>query len=209
MPGLPTAVGPFGVFDTRAYLSQTVLDLRSLNQTHAATEGVKAAEYSYKDARDLVVLAAGNAYLKVLASAARVETAEAQVKTAQTLSDKTSDQQKAGVSPAIDTLRAKVEWQSRKQSLIAARNDLAKDKLTLARVIGLAMGQQFEASEQMPYDPLTKLDLDQSLARAYATRPDYQGAKAKLSAAEFSRKAAKAQSQRARKVRRCYLLTRR
>lgn len=192
LPGAPSIVGPFGVFDTRAYLSQTVLNLKSLNKSRAAAESVKAAEYSYQDARDLVVLAAGNAYLEVLASSARVETAEAQVKSAQALYDKAVDQQKAGVSPAIDTLRARVEWQSRKQQLIAANNSLAKDKLALARVIGLATGQRFELAEEMPYDPLTSLDLEQGLARAFASRPDYQSALTQVRVAEFSRKAAQA-----------------
>ena len=192
LPGAPSVVGPFGVFDTRAYLSQKVVDLRSWNKERAAAQDLKAAEYSYQDARDLVVLATGNAYLKALASAARVETAEAQVKAAQALYDKAADQQKAGVIPAIDALRAKVELQTRKQQQIAANNDLAKDKLTLARVIGLATGQRFEMAETMPYAPLTGLDLPQSLARAYASRPDYQAALSQVRAAEFARKAAKA-----------------
>jgi len=49
------------------------------------------------------------------------KTAEAQVKTAQALNDQASDQLKAGTSPAIDTLRTKVELQSRRQQLIQAK----------------------------------------------------------------------------------------
>ena len=84
-------------------------------------ESLKAAEYTYKDARELVVLVLGNAYLETIAGAARVETAEAQLKTAQTRYDRAVDQQKAGVSPAIDTLRAQMELQSRQQQLIRRR----------------------------------------------------------------------------------------
>ena len=50
-------------------------------------------------------------------------------------------------------LRAQVELQSRQQQLIVARNDYAKQKLTVARVIGLPPGQEFTLTEKAPYAP--------------------------------------------------------
>jgi outer membrane protein TolC len=78
-PGFPTVVGPYGFSDARVYLSQSILNLKALNRERGAVEDERAAQSSYKDARDLVVLATGNAYLQALAGAARLETAEAQV----------------------------------------------------------------------------------------------------------------------------------
>ena len=69
-----------------------------------------------------------------------------------------------------------MELQSRQQQLIAARNDYAKRKLSLARVIGLPPGQEFKLTEQAPYEPFTPMGIDQSLQRAYSTRPDYLAA---------------------------------
>src|SRR6202011_3753053 len=115
-------------------------------------EDERAAQYSYKDARDIVVLATGNAYLEALAGATRVETAEGQLKSAQALYDKAVDQQNAGLSPAIDTLRAKVELQSRQQQLIVSRNDYAKQKRALIRAIGLPVGQEIALTSKAPYD---------------------------------------------------------
>ncbi|HLB86761.1 MAG TPA: TolC family protein, partial [Terriglobales bacterium] len=126
LPGFPKVIGPYGFFDTRVYLTQSLFSLKALNRERGASESEKAAQYTYKDARDVVVLAVGNAYLQALAGGARVETTQAQVQTAQALYDKSVDQQSAGVSPAIDTLRAKVEFQTRQQQLIVARNDYAK-----------------------------------------------------------------------------------
>ncbi len=103
-PGFPTVVGPFGFSDARVYLSQSILNLKALNRERGAREDERAAQFSYKDARDLVVLATGNAYLQALSGGARVETAEAQMQTAQALYGKATDQQNAGLSPAIDTL---------------------------------------------------------------------------------------------------------
>ena len=153
---------------------------------------MKAAQFSYKDAREMVVLAVGNSYLQAIAAAARVETTEAQVKSAQALYDKAADQQKAGLSPAIDALRSQVELQTRQQQLIVARNDLAKQKLTVARIIGLPPGQEFVLTEKAPYQALTALPLETYLQRAYASRADYQAAQAQVRSAELSRRRAAA-----------------
>ena len=192
-PGFPTVVGPFGFTDARVYLSQTILNLKALNRERGAQEDERAAQYSYKDARDLVVLATGNAYLQALADAARLETAEAQVKNAQALYDKAVDQQNAGLSPAIDTLRARVELQTRQQQLIVSRNDYAKQKLTLVRAIGLPVAQEIMLTSRTPYDTFATIGIEESLQRAYASRSDYMAAVQQVRAAEHYRKGASAE----------------
>ena len=189
---IPRVIGPFNYFDARASLSQSLFNFRNLEKERAASESLKSAQYSYKDARELVVLAVGNSYLQSIAIAARIETTEAQVKNSQALYDKAVDQQKAGLSPAIDTLRAQVELQTRQQQLIVARNDFAKQKLAFARVIGLPPGQEFVLTEKAPYQSLTPLPLETYLQRAYASRSDYQAALSQVRAAELSRRAASA-----------------
>jgi outer membrane protein TolC len=192
IPGqsIPSIVGPFAYFDARAFLDQQLFDWKAINKTRSANASLKSAEYSYKDARDLVVLAVGFNYLQAIADEARIETAAAQVKTAQALYDQANDRFNAGTSPAIDSLRAKVELQTRQQQLIQARNDLAIQKLTVARVIGLAPGQQFDLTDKSPYAPLEGITVDEALARALANRSDYQAALSDVKAMEFSRKAA-------------------
>ncbi len=192
-PGFPKIIGPYGFFDARLYLRQSLFDFHALERERGAASNERAAKYTYNDARNMVVLAAGNAYLLALASAARRDTAEAEVQTAQALYNKASAQQSAGVVPAIDALRAQVELQARRQQLIATRNDYAKQKLTLARVIGLPPGQEFSLTDQAPYEPFVPESVEQSLQRAYATRPDYLAAAEKVQAAEYFRKAATAE----------------
>lgn len=187
---VPRVIGPFNYFDARASVSQSVFNFRDLEQERAATERLKSAQYSYKDAREVVVLAVGNAYLLAIATAARIETADAQVTNAQALYNKAADQQKAGVSPAIDTLRSQVELQTRQQQLIAARNDYAKQKLSLARIIGLPSGQEFVLTEKAPYRALSPLPVDVYLQRAYSSRSDYQAAQLQVRAAELAHRAA-------------------
>jgi outer membrane protein TolC len=189
---VPRVIGPFNYFDARASLSQSLFNFKNLEKERAAAESLKAAQYSYKDARELVVLAVGNAYLQAIAIAARIESTEAQVKSAQALYGKAVDLQKVGLTPSIDTLRSQVELQTRQQQLIVSRNDFAKQKLSLARVIGLPPGQDFVLTEKAPYHELTPLPLEVYLQRAYALRPDFQAALAQVRSAELSHRAAAA-----------------
>jgi outer membrane protein TolC len=189
---VPRVIGPFNYFDLRANASQTVFNYRSLEKERAASENLKAAQLSLKDAREVVVLAVGNAYLQAIAAAARVDTAQAQVTSAQALSQKAIDQQKAGLTPAIDALRSQVELQTRQQQLIVARNELAKTTLSFARIIGLPPGQQFVLTETAPFQALTPQAVETYLQHAYTSRADYQAAQAQVQSAELTRKAATA-----------------
>ncbi len=139
-----------------------------------------------------MVLAAGNAYLTVISDRATVESTRAQLTTAQTLHERAVDQNKAGVIAGIDVLRASVERQTQQQRLIAAENQLAIDKLMLARIIGLPKGQEFQITDSVPYAPLDAITLDQALERAATTRPDYLSAKSAVRAAELARQSAAA-----------------
>jgi outer membrane protein TolC len=192
-PGIPKVIGPIGIFQAQANFSQSVFDLHLLDRKRGASANERAAQFNYKDARDLVVLAVGNAYLQTLSGAARVETSQAQVQTAQALYGKSVDQQNAGVIPAIDSLRARVEMQSQQQQLIVARNNYAKQKLILARIIGLPPGQEFDLTDKAPYAPLAQMTIEEALRRAYASRSDYQAAAQRVRGAEYFRNAATAE----------------
>ena len=189
---VPAVIGPFSYFDVRASATQRVFDWKAIQKYRSSVIGENVAKFNLKDARDLVVLATGNAYLQAIAGAARVQTAQAQVETAKALYDKAVAQQQAGVAPAIDTLRAQVEYQTRQQQLIAAANDFAKQKISLARVIGLAPRQEFELADNTPYRPFAIPDLETSVQRAYAMRSDYKAAHERLVAAQLERSAATA-----------------
>ncbi|MBO0912088.1 MAG: TolC family protein, partial [Acidobacteria bacterium] len=193
VPGIPQVIGPIGTFDARAYVTAPLFDWNAIQRERGAKANEAAARYNYKSARDLVVLATGNEYLLTIAAASRVDAVQAEVETAQALSSRAHDQQTAGVSPAIDTLRAQVELQTRQQQLIVTRNDYAKQKLNLARTIGLPVGQEFNLTDQEPYQPLTPLSIEQALQRAYTSRSDYQAAAQQVLAAERFRRAAVAE----------------
>ena len=134
-PGI--SVGPFSYFDARFSVEQSLFNWKAINGNRASNENMKSAQYTYQDARDVVVLAVGNAYLLVTADATRIDTATAQVMVAQVIYDQATDQVAAGTSLRHSAaLRAKVQLQTREQQLIQARNNFAIQKLVLARAIG-------------------------------------------------------------------------
>jgi outer membrane protein TolC len=185
LPGFPTLVGPFGYQNVAAYASQTIYDRPSLRNLKSAGESLKAAKLSAEDARNLVVQAVSNAYLSVITDASRVEAIGAELATAQALFDRSTDQKRAGTVAGIDVLRAEVELRTEQQRLVAQKNQVEKDKLTLARAIGLPTGQMFTVSDTLPFTPL-QASLDDLLKQAYEHRADYRAAQANVRAAEFA-----------------------
>ncbi len=193
LPNVPRVIGPFGVFDTRAYLDQSIFNWESIERERSATAQLNASQYTYKNARELVVLVVASNYLLVIADQSQVASATAQRDTAKVILDQTIDQHKAGLAAAVDVLRSNVELQAREQKLIVARNSLAKQKLVLARAIGLPAGQKFDIATEIDYQALTISSLDEALDRAYATRADYKSLSAQVRSAELQKKAAAAE----------------
>ena len=189
-PGFPTSIGPFGITDLRATGSWNAIDLHTIDNVRAASQNVKAAQFTYRDARDTVVLAVGANYLLTIANESRVEATEAELKTAQALYQLAADQETAGITPNIDTLRARVQLQAQQEALIEAQNAMEKQRIALARVIGLPVGQKFRLVNRVPYRPLPEMELQSAYARALQTRADYQAALAALRAAQLSQEAA-------------------
>ncbi len=192
-PGVPTVIGPFNVFDVRANMSGPVLDFSAINSLKASTETTNTAVLNYRNARELVVIAVGVAYVQSLSAQARVIAIQAELETAQTLYNLAIDQKKAGVAPSIDVLRAQVEFQSDQQRLVAARNELDKQKLQLARTIGMPTGQEFTLAQDIPYTPAPPLTLEAALDEALRNRPDYASALSAVRAADLRVKAAQTQ----------------
>ncbi len=188
--GIPAIVGPFNVFDARVFLSQSVLDFKALNDARAETHNVVAARHDYRAARDLVVLIATVSYAQALAGSARVDAARAQVETAQALFDQATDLKQNGLIAGIEVLRAEVQLDSDRQRETAARNDFEKAKLQLARLIGLPIGQIFTLANELTSVTIPEMTLEEALARAYRTRPEYLAALERVRAAEATRQAA-------------------
>ncbi len=172
IPGFPKIIGPYSYTDLRANLTWSVVNVASLRNYLAARHNFAAAQLSAQDARDMVVLTVGNAYLLVLADETEVSSVEAQVATAKVSLDQAVANHQAGTAPLLDELRARVDYQSLEQQLIVAQNALEKDKLALARTIGLPLEQSFHLTDRAPYAPFDALDADALIKQAKENRKD-------------------------------------
>jgi outer membrane protein TolC len=141
----------------------------------------------------MVVLTVGNAYLLVLADQTAVSSAQAQVDTSKVSLDQAVANHQAGTAPQLDELRARVDYQTQEQQLIASQNALEKDKLALARTIGLPLAQQFTLSDSAPYAVYDQFDINALISQARANRKDLAALVEQEKAAQEQRKAATAE----------------
>jgi outer membrane protein TolC len=164
----------------------------SLRNYLAARHSFTSAQLSAQDARDLVVLTVGNAYLLVIADQTRVSSEEAQVATSKISLNQAEANHQAGTAPLLDELRARVDYQTLEQQLIVAQNGLEKDKLALARVIGLPLAQKFNLVDTAPYAAFDLIDVDAAIRDAHANRKDLAALIEQTKASEEQRKSATA-----------------
>ncbi len=189
-PGISPIVGPFQVIDFRAYLTQNLVNLQSIQNYISARHNFQAAKLTAEDARDMVVLTVGNAYLLCTADAARITAVEAQIAESKLSLDQATAAHEAGTSPRLDVLRAQVDYQSQQQNLISANNQLAKDRIALARVIGLPLDQQFTLADEAPYASLDTPQAEVAFQQALRQRKDLAADAEKVEAAKAGQKAA-------------------
>jgi outer membrane protein TolC len=133
-----------------------------------------------------VVYAVGTAYFQVVASQARLATAKAALASAEEFASQVADQYKAEVAPEIDSLRASVELRAAQQRVADAGNDLEKDKLTLDRITGIPLDQQWSPAHENGFSPLPEQNVPQN-------RFDLKSAQQSVAAAEQDVRAARGQ----------------
>ncbi len=193
VPGfsIPTIVGPFNFFDLRATLTQTVIDRTALNNYRSSSETLRANQFFAEDARDLVVLAVGGAYLQVIAAKAKVDSTRAQLETANALYQQALEQRSAGVIALTDVNRSQIQALTEQQRLLSLENDLAKQKINLARMTGLPLGVSYDISDVVPFSAAPPMDLDSAVKLALEQRADLRAAEAQVRAAERALSAAR------------------
>ena len=193
-PNFPLAVGPFNFFDVRiARLRQSVFDLVRLHDYRSSAEIAKSASFSARDSRDLVVLAVAGSYLQIVAVLARTAAAAAQVDSSQAIFQQATDRLNSGLNARIDATRSEVQLDTDRQRLRALRAEVDRQKLALARIIGLPPGQQFVIADDFPFATISNFTLEQALTAAEQGRSDLKAALAGVHAAEQSLRAAHAE----------------
>jgi outer membrane protein len=190
VPGFPTVIGPFSVFAVGAQFEVPLLDLSTIRTWQASKLDASAAHEQYQVTREEVALMVTTEYLNILRAAADVRAAESRVQLAQALYDQASDLQKNGAGTGIDTLRSNVELQNEKQRLIQANTDHDVAIFQLQRLLGVDPEQPIELTDEMSFYETPDISVDQSLDKAWQTRPEMRQLNQAVNAAETRKRAA-------------------
>ena len=76
---------------------------------------------------------------------------------------------------------------------MSLENDLAKQKLNLARLTGLPPNDRYDVADDVPFAAAPAIAMDDALKQAFSQRSDLKAAEAQVRAAERSRSAARAE----------------
>jgi outer membrane protein TolC len=190
---IPTVVGPFQYSQLLGNLTQSVWDPVARRNWHASQESERASNLSARDAREMVVLAVAGAYLQTIATDAQVISQRAQVDNAQAVYHQAEVRKEAGTNARIDVTRTLVELQGQQQRLNALQADLRKQKLALARLIGLPLDRELVLSDPLAFNPSAVPEPAGAVQQAFQTRWDLKAAESQVHAAEIVVSAAHAE----------------
>lgn len=189
----PSTVGPFHYYSAQADVYDSVFDLVAVRNYAASKQQTEAARFGTADAREQVVLAVTGSYLRILSDIALVKSEDDQVKYSQAVYDQSVAQETAGAKAHVDVNRNRVQLQTEQQRLIANRASLTKDKMVLAREIGLSIDDDFGIGDTLSGDASPEIALSDAYQRALNGRADLHAAEMQVRAAEDARKAAGAE----------------
>lgn len=193
LPIFPHHVGPFQVFQAGPEFSTSVFDLtlwRKFQASRASLKGARTDERSLRDQTTLLVL---SQYLAALRGGEQLKAAQSRVDLAQALFDQAVQLEQHGIGTNLDTVRAQVELQNEKQSLLVEQTERAKALYGLGRLLDLAPQQPIELDDQSLFSQTPEFPGDASVAGALANRPEMKSLDAQVVAAGYDRRAAREQ----------------
>src|SRR6185437_11422436 len=194
-PGLnfsiPSVVGPFNYSSLEGSLDLSVYDAVRRRNWRTAEETERATLQSAKDTREMVALAAAGTYLQTIATAARVTSQQAQVDNARSIYKQAVIRKQAGTNARIDVTRSLVEFQTEQQRLSSLQADLMKQKIGLARIIGLPLNRKLNLTDPLRFNATPVPDTDSRLREALTRRADIHAAEAQVAAAQQQLSAAR------------------
>ena len=107
--------------------------------------------------------------------------------------DQSQQQLGQGLIAKVDADRNQVQALTHQQRLLSLKNDLAKQKINLARMIGLPPNDQYDITDEVPFTPAAALTVEDAIGQAFKNRADLKAADAQMRAAERAHAAARAE----------------
>ena len=191
IPGGPSHYGPFWVAQAGPGFSAPLFDLTLWERWRASKENVSADAAHQTTAREQNAQLVVSQYLAGLRAEAAVSAAKSRVELAKALLDLATDQQRNGIGIAIDTLRANVQYQNELQRFSEADTQRKVALYGLARLLNVDPQQPLELTDAASFFETPPFSSNQTIAAAYAQRPEMKAVEAEIRAAEFTKGAAR------------------
>ncbi len=191
IPGFPEHGGPFQVFSAGPGFSAPIFDLTLFRRYQEARETANASKADSLSTREQVILLVVSQYIGTLRAVASVQASQSRVELAQALYDQAADVQKEGVGTGIDTLRANVELQNEKQTLLEAEADRNRQLFGLSKLLNLDPRQNIELGDSLSFLDTPQPEVEASIESALRTRQEWKSLQEQLKAAGYEKKASR------------------
>src|SRR5271169_137341 len=183
---------PFGNFATRFggtwNLFNSFGSWRAVNRAERVKD---AAGHQLERTDQEIIFHVVDSYYGVLLAKKQLEIAEASMKTAQAIQNRSKDRFESGVVVESDLLSAQVRLATRKQEFIRAQNNLALARAQLGTSIGIATENEFEPGEALEERNLPAMTLEEAEKKAVELRPDLKRIRSEEAAQQQSVSVAK------------------
>jgi outer membrane protein len=180
--------GPYQFIQAGPAYSQTILNLPQIRAYQIGKEGVRQGKADESITREQVTQLVVTQYLLALRATAAYEAARSRVALAERLVQQATNLEKTGVGLAIDTVRANVELQNERQTLIDTGTATRTTRYVLAALLDLPSTQIPEPSDSLSFFDLPRYDVAAMLSRALDKRPEIQSVQTQQRIAALSRK---------------------
>ena len=181
---IPSVVGPYNYSQAQVALSESVYDPVARRNCKAARESSGPPSSRSRMPANWSSWRLRAPTCKPRQPPARIASQRAQVDNAQAVYDQARIRKEAGTNARIDVMRTLVELQTQKQRLNSLASDLRKQKLALARIIGLPLDRDLTLTEPLTPETIPIPEPAGAVAQALKHRSDLAAAKAQVSAAE-------------------------
>jgi outer membrane protein TolC len=152
MIGSGGVAGPFNVFDMRIQLSQSLLDIGSIERYAAAKSGLDYSRQAQELAREQVATAAALSYIEAARAHKAVLAAQADYTLASTLLELATHQHENGIVTGLDVTRARTRFSDAKVALLNAQSAERQAGIRLKRVAGWPLTGEIALKEEITDD---------------------------------------------------------
>jgi outer membrane protein TolC len=189
-------IGPIGLVDARAKVTQPIVDLSDWQRLRASRYGVQSARAEASLAAEGASQSAALAYLRAARAEALVHARESDLGLAEDLRTLAEAQLSAGTSPAIDATRARTQVSVQRGALVMAKNMRDRAHIDLARALGVDPGVTLALADSLDAtlgDAGVPAETDAAVRFAMEHRLELMQEEAKLAKAKAEKAATQAE----------------